>query len=214
MSETTPRTSKPPFSLPKLRTETLGGYLVAVFALFMAMTEMANNKLEEDLMIAQSMFVDHTAWYQAKSVKQSIKESELSLLNIINEASIVTNNSLSPFKEKLDHTKTLVHKYAAEKTEILVGSSNIPQAYWAQDLDGEMGVIVGVKEWEKLIREYGSASQVFNLGILFFQVCLVMGILSIIVNYNKNQANIFTSLTLFLGILGITAAAYGFWVFP
>ncbi|SHI84441.1 protein of unknown function [Arenibacter nanhaiticus] len=212
MSETKLQTSKTPFSFPKLRTETIGGYLVAVFALFMAITEMANNKLKEDLMISQSMFVDHTAWYQAKSVKQSIKESELSLLNILNDASIVTNSSFSPFREKIDHTKTLVHKYAAEKTEILVGSSNIPQAYWAQDLDGQMGVITGVKEWEKLIREYGSASQVFNLGILFFQVCLVMGILSIIVN--KNQAKIFTTLTLFLGILGITATSYGFWVFP
>jgi len=33
-----------------------------------------------------------------------------------------------------------------EKTEILLGSKQVGQANWAQDLDGEMGKIVGVKE--------------------------------------------------------------------
>ena len=80
-STTTPRTLQ--------RTETIGGILIAVFAALLAIAELVNNNLEEEMMISHSQFVNYSNWYQSKSIKQSLKESELDYLNALTETGII-----------------------------------------------------------------------------------------------------------------------------
>ncbi|HCO83783.1 MAG TPA: DUF4337 domain-containing protein, partial [Arenibacter sp.] len=166
-STTTPRTLE--------RTETIGGILIAVFAALLAIAELVNNNLEEEMMISHSQFVNYSNWYQSKSIKQSLKESELDYLNALTETGIIPEDKIKNINAKIAQTKGMVLKYEAEKTEILVGSSNVPREHWAQDLDGEMGKIIGINEWEKLTQDYETATKKFDLGKLLFQICIVLG---------------------------------------
>lgn len=194
--------------------EAIGSILIVFFATLMAVAELMNNNLEEQMMISHNQQVNYANWYQAKSIKQNLKESELNYLNALMESGAIPDNRLQDFKNKIAHTKTLVLKYEAEKTEILIGSSNIPREYWAQDLDGEMGKIIGVNEWEKLTRQYDSTAKKFDLGKLFFQICIVLGIVSIIIRNNRNIQKNFIRLTLVFGTIGIIILIYGFMRLP
>ncbi|RAJ07407.1 DUF4337 domain-containing protein [Arenibacter echinorum] len=201
---------------PKIldRTETIGGILIAVFAALLAIAELVNNNLEEEMMIAHSQFVNYSNWYQSKSIKQSLKESELDYLNALTETGIIPEDKTKNIKTKIAQTKSMVLKYEAEKTEILVGSSNVPREHWAQDLDGEMGKIIGINEWEKLTQDYETATKKFDLGKLLFQICIVLGAVCIIIRDNKKLQKNFIVLMLAFGAIGILISAYGFILAP
>ncbi|MCM4153301.1 DUF4337 domain-containing protein [Arenibacter sp. N53] len=203
-------------SIPKIlqRTETVGGILIAVFAAFMAIAELVNNNLEEEMMISHNKLVNYSNWYQSKSIKQSLKESELDYLNVLMETGIIPDDRIKNVQAKIVQTKSLVLKYEAEKTEILVGSSNVPREHWSQDLDGEMGKIIGINEWEKLTQDYDSATQKFDLGKLFFQICIVLGAVCIIIHDNKKLQKNFIALMLVFGAIGIVISIYGFTLAP
>lgn len=195
--------------VPKSK-ETIGGVLIAIFAALLAITELANSNLEEKMTISQNQQVSYSNWYQAKSIKQNLKESELDFLKALMEIGLVPAEKHQTFKSIMAHTKSMVIKYEAEKTELLVGSSNIPREYWAQDLDGEMGVIIGVKEWIEEAHKYDMASQKMGLGKLLFQICLVLCAVCIVIPNNKKLQSNFIILTLFFGTLGLIAAIYGY----
>ncbi|ASO08109.1 DUF4337 domain-containing protein [Arenibacter algicola] len=205
-STTTPRTLQ--------RTETIGGILIAVFAALLAIAELVNNNLEEEMMISHSQFVNYSNWYQSKSIKQSLKESELDYLNALTETGIIPEDKIKNINAKIAQTKGMVLKYEAEKTEILVGSSNVPREHWAQDLDGEMGKIIGINEWEKLTQDYETATKKFDLGKLMFQICIVLGAVCIIIRDNKKLQKNFIILMLAFGAIGILISAYGFILAP
>jgi len=205
-STTTPRTLE--------RTETIGGILIAVFAALLAIAELVNNNLEEEMMISHRQFVNYSNWYQSKSIKQSLKESELDYLNALTETGIIPEDKIKNINAKIAQTKGMVLKYEAEKTEILVGSSNVPREHWAQDLDGEMGKIIGINEWEKLTQDYETATKKFDLGKLLFQICIVLGAVCIIIRDNKKLQKNFIILMLAFGAIGILISAYGFILAP
>ncbi|MDX1364006.1 DUF4337 family protein [Arenibacter latericius] len=189
--------------------ETLGGILIAAFAALLATTELINSYLEEQTIISQNQQVSYSNWYQAKSIKQNLKESELDFLKTIMEIGIAPPEKHQNLKNIMAHTKSMVMKYEAEKTELLVGSSNIPRQYWAQDLDGEMGKIVGVKEWITRAQKYEGASQKMDLAKLLFQICIVLCAVCIVIRDNKKIQSNFIFLSIFFGALGLASAVYG-----
>ena len=196
------------------RTEAIGAILIAVFAALMAIAELINNNLEEEMMISHNKLVNYYNWYQSKSIKQGLKESEMHYLSALTETGIIPNDKLSNFRTKLAETKSLVLKYEAEKTEILVGSANLPREHWTQDLDGEMGKIIGINEWQQLTQDYDSATQKFDLGKLLFQICIVLGAVCIVIRENKKLQKNFISLMLIFGAIGILISVYGFTIAP
>lgn len=196
------------------RPEAIGGLLIALFAVLMAITELVNNNLEEKMMISHNKLVNYSNWYQSKSIKQSLKESELDYLSVLTESGIIPDDKMKHIQSKIVHTKSMMLKYEAEKTEILVGSSNVPRQHWAQDLDGEMGKIIGINEWENLTQEYDRATQKLDLGKLFFQICIVLGAVCIIIHDNKKLQKNFIALMLLFGTIGIVISIYGFTLAP
>ena len=212
----TNKSEQTPTTTPRIleRTETIGGILIAVFAALLAIAELVNNNLEEEMMVAHSQFVNYSNWYQSKSIKQSLKESELDYLNALTETGIIPEDKIKNINTKIAQTKSMVLKYEAEKTEILVGSSNVPREHWAQDLDGEMGKIIGINEWEKLTQEYESATKKFDLAKLLFQICIVLGAVCIIIRDNKKLQKNFILLMLSFGAIGILISVYGFILAP
>lgn len=197
-------------SVASERAEALGGVLIAFFAALMAISQMVNGELEEEMMIAHNRVVNYSSWYQSKSIKESLMESELVYLETLMNTGMVMEEKSAIIVAKIEDTKEKIKKYSTEKIEILVGSANIPKEEWVQDLDGEMGKIVGVKEWEQLAGKYDNATKKFDLGMLFFQISIVLGAVCIIIYDNPKLQKAFIILMIVFGITGIVMSTYGY----
>ncbi len=192
-------------SVASERAEAIGGVLIALFAALLAIADLVNNNLEEEMMIAHNKQNSYFSWYQSKSIKQSLKESELATL----EALSLQGNAAA-FEQKIVEIKEEIGKYKKEKNEILVGSANIPKEDWVQDLDGEMGKIIGVNEWELSADKLDKATQKFDMAMLFFQLSLVMGAVCVIIYDNPKLQRNFIRIMIVCGILGISLATWGY----
>ncbi len=201
-------------SVASENAEAIGGVLIAFFAALMAISQMVNGELEEDMMIAHNKVSNYSNWYQSKSIKGSLRESELNYLETILGTTLISENEKATILNKIQGTKEKIKKYNAEKKEILIGSSNTPKEEWAQDLNGEMGVIVGVNEWRELAIEYDIATKKFDIGMLFFQISIVLGAVCIIIYDNASLQKWFIRLMVIFGLIGIALSIYGYTLAP
>lgn len=201
-------------SVASERAEAVGGVLIAFFAALMAISQMVNGELEEEMMIAHNKVVNYSSWYQSKSIKESLKEGELDYLETLTESGIIPEDKIASINTKIIDVKAQITKYGSEKNEILIGSSNIPKENWIQDLDGKLGIITGVKEWEQLAEKYDNATKKFDLGMLFFQICIVLGAVCIIIYDNPKLQKGFIILMIICGIIGIIMSSYGYSLAP
>lgn len=201
-------------SVASENAEAIGGVLIAFFAALMAISQMVNGELEEEMMIAHNKVVHYSSWYQSKSIKESLKEGELNYLETLLSAGIVTQENQGIVKARIKETSDKIAKYSAEKTELMLGSANIPKEKWTQDLDGKMGVIVGVREWEVLADNYDVATKKFDIGMLFFQISIVLGAVCIIIYDNPKLQRMFIKLMVVSGIIGLIMSVYGYVLAP
>ncbi len=201
-------------SVASERAEAIGGVLIAFFAALMAIAQLVNGELEEEMMIAHNRVVNYSNWYQSKSIKESLKESELDYLTALLESGMVLEDNKSVILEKIAAVKQGIKKYDLEKTEILIGSNQVGKDNWTQDLDGELGNITGVKEWEALAEEYDTATKKFDLAMLFFQISIVLGAVCIIIYDNPKLQKTFIVLMIISGIVGVIMSMYGFTLAP
>ena len=201
-------------SVASERAEAIGGVLIALFAALMAISQMVNGELEEEMMIAHNNVVSYSNWYQSKSIKESLKESELDYLTALISSGIVTDEKVQVIEDKIASVQKNIDKYNAEKTEILNGSAFVEKENWTQDIEGEMGVIIGVKEWQQLAATYDYATKKFDYGMLFFQICIVLGAVCIIIYDNPILQKSLIVLMIIFGITGTFLSIYGYILAP
>ncbi|MRH99915.1 DUF4337 family protein [Kriegella sp. EG-1] len=201
-------------SVASEKAEAIGGVLIAFFAALMAISQMINGEFEEEMMIAHNRVVNYSSWYQSKSIKESLKESELDYLEALLQTNLIAEENKSTIIASINSSKEKISKYDAEKKEILVGSANIPKEKWTQDLDGELGKIVGVKEWEELAKQYDDATKKFDIAMLFFQISIVLGAVCIIIYDSPKLQKSFIVLMVIFGITGTITAIYGYMIAP
>ena len=191
-----------------------GGILIVIFAVLMGIVQLGNSNLGEKMIIVQNKLGSYSNWYQSKSIKQNLKESELHYLQTLLETGLVGKDKVTIIKDKIEVTKSQVLKYEAEKTEILMGSANVPRKFWAQDLDGDMGKIIGVKEWEAKADAYEFAGKKLDLGILFFQIGIVLGAVCILIYDHPTMQKVFIGLMAIFGLLGTVISCYAYSLVP
>ncbi len=199
-------------SVASERAEALGGVLIAFFAALMAISDLANSNIEEQMSVAINKNSSYFSWYQSKSVKQSLQESHLATLESFIKAGMVKPEKEALLQEDIEKTKSDIKRYKMEKKEIMDGSANIPRADWIQDIDGKMGAIVGVKEWEKMAAKLDNATNKFDISMLFFQISLVLGAVCIIIYDNPKLQKMFIRFMIFSGSMGILFAIYGYYL--
>lgn len=197
-------------SVASERAEALGGILIAFFAALMAISDLTNNNIEEDKMLAQGKNNNYFSWYQSKSVKQSLQENELSTLEILLKTGVVKPEKEVAIAEDVKKIKESIKRYKMEKKEIMEGSANIPKEDWVQDIDGKMGQIIGVKEWEKKSEKLEKANNKFDVGMLFFQISLVLGAICIIIYDNPKLQKLFIGLMIGCGSAGVGFSIWGY----
>ncbi|WP_324026728.1 DUF4337 domain-containing protein [Maribacter sp. BPC-D8] len=201
-------------SVASERAEAIGGVLIALFAALMAISQMVNGELEEEMMIAHNNVVSYSSWYQSKSIKESLKESELDYLSTLIESGIVKEENRPVIEQRIAIVKDKIVKYESEKTEILLGSEHVGEENWVQDIEGEMGIITGVKQWEKLTRTYDFATKKFDYALLFFQICIVLGAVCIIIYDSPVLQKGLILLMIIFGISGTFLSIYGYTLAP
>jgi hypothetical protein len=201
-------------SVASERAEAIGGVLIALFAALMAISQMVNGELEEEMMIAHNNVVSYSSWYQSKSIKESLKESELDYLSALIESGMVTEENRPVIEQKMADVREKIVKYESEKTEILLGSVKVGKENWVQDIEGKMGIITGVKEWEQLTKTYDYATKKFDFALLFYQICIVLGAVCIIIYDSPTLQKGLIVLMIVFGIIATLLSIYGYSLAP
>lgn len=177
------------------------GVLIAIFAAVMALSDMFAGKYGED----EIKFINEKSssymWYQAKSIRETNVEGQRDLINTMIEGKSANDPAVAKLKEHTSKLTQKIERYEKEKKEILLGSSKVGEANWVQDVDGKLGQVIGAKEYEEKIEILGRAGDQFDLSNLFFQLCLVMGAISLVVKKEKLQS-VFFFVMIGLGVIG------------
>ena len=190
------------------KIENRGGVIIIVIIGLLAIMKVINSNLEEEIANANLKHLSYSSWYSAKSIKQVLKENQLDLLTSLLHMGAIKEESLSELNTRIDVTNKLILKYEEEKTEILLGSANIPRSSWSQDLDGEMGKIIGLRKWQETSTNYSYLVSKIDIGTLFLQISIVFGVLGLVINDNLKLQQVFTGLMIATGFIGMVVCFY------
>jgi hypothetical protein len=195
------------------KMETWCGLLLGVFAAVLAIANVGGGSYGGEQMIAVNEKSATFSWYQAKSIKQNLAENERDLMKSLLETGIISPEKKQSIDEIIADRDAKIKQYKKEKYEIMKGSANIPKNEWAQDMNGEMGKVIGVEDWKNSFDKLGEACDLFDKANLFLPICLVMGGICLISPSDRGRKTFFGAM-IFLGAIGSAYTAYGFIVAP
>jgi hypothetical protein len=195
------------------KMETWCGLLLGVFAAIMAIANLGGGKYGGDEMTGVNEKNSTFSWYQAKGIKQNLAENERDLLKSLIASGIISKDREASIGEIVADRDAKIKQYKKEKNEIMQGSKRVGKENWAQDMNGEMGKVKGVKDWEDEIEKLGDAGDYFDMANLFLQISLVMGAICLISPSETGKKSFFFVM-IGLGIVGTIYTTYGFVVAP
>ena len=173
------------------RFEMKCGIVIAIFAAVMAVSDMFAGKYGEDEIKYINEKSSSYMWYQAKSIRETVVEGQRDLINTLVEWQLVKGEMVEKLNKHNQILSQDVLKYKKEKKEILLGSNKVGKENWAQDIDGKLGQVTGALEYQEKIEILGKAGDQFDFSNLFFQMCLVMGAISLVLKKEKLQTIFF-----------------------
>ena len=137
-------------------------------------------------------------WYQSKSIKETLVESQRDLMQSFLDVGIVQSDKVGLVNDQLTQLTKKVDRYGKEKREILLGSATVGKEHWVQDIKGKLGEVVGAEEYAAKIEAAGEAADRFDMSGLLLQLCLVMGAIGLLISEEKFKRSIYFVL---LGLL-------------
>lgn len=191
------------------RFELMTALTLAVFAAILAITDLGGGKYGDDEMMAVNEKANIYSWYQSKSVKQSLLEGQRDLIQTLMDAGSIKQDQVSSLGSHVTKLDEEIAKYKKEKTELLLGSAAVGKENWVQDIDGGLGKVIGAKEWEEKADVLGRAGDKFDMAVLFLQICLVLGAVSLVLQEAK-LTWIFYGAMVLMGSVGAIYAVQAF----
>lgn len=191
------------------RFEMLCGVVIALFAAVLAITDLAAGKYGDDELIAHNQKNGAYLWYQAKGIKETQVEGQVEVLKALAAAGSIRPEQAAAVDGLIAGLDARLDRYGKEKKEILLGSATVGQANWVQDVDGEMGRVVGAKEWETQADALGHVGDLFDYSTFFLQLCLVLGAISLILQADAMRRSFFTAMIV-LGVAGTVFTTLAF----
>jgi len=185
------------------------GVVIAIFAALMAITDLLAGKYDADEIIGTNDKAMAYSWYQSKSIKETLVQGEISLLMSLKEANAIQKDAIIAVDNHLADLAKKSVQYKKEKDEILRGSKTVGQENWVQDVGGEYGRVIGANEIEAQLAILSTAGDRFDIAILLYQVCLVLGAVSLVLRKPSLQTIFFRGMWL----LGLTGSGMSFWAF-
>ncbi|ETR72242.1 MAG: Acyl-CoA dehydrogenase [Candidatus Magnetoglobus multicellularis str. Araruama] len=191
------------------RFESFSGVILAIFAALLAVTNLGGSKFDSDKIIGTNEKTNVYAWYQSKSLKQDMLENQRDLIGIFIKGNYIQQDKLSSLNSMLAPINSRIESYSKEKRELLLGSKAVGKENWVQEKNGEYGKIIGALEWEKTIQRLGQAGGKFDIAVLFLELCLVIGAISLVM-HNERLRIIFIAAMITLGLIGMLYGIQGF----
>lgn len=185
------------------------GVVIAIFAAIMSVSDLVAGKYGDDEIIGANEKAAAYMWYQSKSIKETLVEGEKSLLESLKQAGAIQSSAIKGIDGHLTNLNRKIVRYKKEKNEILRGSQTVGPENWIQDLNGELGKIIGAQEIESHMASLAQAGDRFDMAGLMFQVCLVLGALSLILKKQNLQTMFFAGMCV-LGLIGTGISAWAF----
>jgi hypothetical protein len=184
---------------------------IAVFAAVLAINDLFAGKYGSDEIKVSNMRNNSYQWYQSKGIKSTIVEGQVDLLQVLLGSGSIAADKREDMQKLVGQLQAKVRKYEKEKTEILMGSRQIPQDQWIQPTDGKLGLIVGAKEYDSYLESLGGAGNFFDIASMLFQLCLVTGSVGIIISRPAIKWAVF-QVTVATGVIGLFLSAGGLWL--
>ncbi|MDJ1501138.1 DUF4337 domain-containing protein [Xanthocytophaga agilis] len=189
------------------RFEVICGLVLAIFASILAVVQIGSGQAGGDELKAINEKSSAYQWYQSKSIKESLLEGQIGLLETLLKSNSIQGKDTAALYENIHKMQQKIARYEKEKDEILRGSLEVGEANWVQEKDGKMGKITGAQEWEKLADKAGYIGDQFDLASLFLQLCLVMGGVALVIHKPTTKWTFF-GLMIALGALGTLLSIY------
>jgi hypothetical protein len=191
------------------RFEMLIGLLLALWAAALATCDLGGSNADNGTLLAANDAASAYSWYQSKSIKQSLAENELALLETLSESGSIAPAAASGIGERIKATGEDVGRLKKEKTEILKGSTVVGEANWAQDVDGKLGQVTGAQEYEAQSDALAKVGDTFDNGSLLLQLCLAVGALCLLFTQPLPRSLFFWAMNL-LGAGGLFFCVQGY----
>ena len=188
------------------RFETTSGLIISIIASFLAFIQIMDDNFGAEELKAVNEKAQAYQWQQAKGIKQNLVEGQIGLIETLIKSETINSDHVASLNGDLTKLKKKVERYEKEKNEILNGSESVGKDNWVQDVNGEMGKVIGAKDWEKKIQYYGEKGDKMAFSSMFLQISIMMGGLALILQEKKLKLFFFYS-TMILGLIGIVFGA-------
>lgn len=183
------------------RFEMRSGIVLAIFTAILAISGLAGDSYGEAILVDTGEKANAYDWYSSKSIKQTLTGNEKNTLEALVQSDALAMDAKISIKKEIYALGQKIERYEKEKKEILVGSANIDESEWAQDIDGELGKVFGAQEWESDIELNEEAGGRMDLAGLFLEIALVVGAFSLVMQ-GLSHKRIFLTLSVIIGIVG------------
>lgn len=160
--------------------EIVSGVILAFLAAALAITDLAGGNYSEERMVAHNQEAEAFNWYNSKSIKQTMVESQAGMLEALIVSGTIENVQVSAVQDELAGLNETALRYSREKVEILEGSTAVGEENWMQDVDGELGKVIGANEWKALAESLSTVGDIIDNAVLFLQLSLVLGAIALV----------------------------------
>jgi len=188
------------FRLKKASWEVIYGVTLAIAAAILGVGDLLGGNADN----AQIAFINEKAsayqWYQSKSIKETLVESQRDLVTGILDAGLINLDKVDSIKQQLDQLSKKSERYGQEKREILMGSAAVGKENWIQDVKGKLGEVVGAEEYTSKITASGATADQFDMSGLLLQLCLVIGAIGLLISEEKIKQYIYFALLSLFGV--------------
>lgn len=178
------------------------GLTLAVFAAALAINDLGAGKFGDDELKETNEKASSYMWYQSKGIKESLAEGQRDLIRTLLQAGAIASDKADELEKVAVQLDSEVDRYKREKKEILLGSAAVGKENWVQEIDGQMGQVIGSREHEQLIERLNNAGDVFDFATLCLQLSIVLGAIGLLLKIPQGRKLTFATV-LTLGIAGI-----------
>ena len=184
--------------------EILCGVSIAVLAAILSISDLGAGKFGDDELLAHSEKGSAYLWYHSKGIKETLVEGQRDTLQALLAADSIADEQLPAVQQLLTKLESRIARYGREKNEILKGSAVVGRENWSQEVDGQLGRVIGAAEWESKAAALGRAGDLFDYSSLFLQLSLVLGAISLVTQSAKPRLAFYVSMI----VLGVVGSAY------
>jgi hypothetical protein len=189
--------------------EIVAGITLTFFAAVLAISDLGGSKYGDDEILGANAKASVYAWYQSKSIKQSLAEGQRDLIMVLLDSGSIKQEEIENLKSSLTKLDSDIARYVKEKKELTLGSAKVGKENWIQDVEGELGKVIGAKEWEEKLAVLGRAGDWFDMSMLFMQLSLVFGAISLVLQSERMKWVFYGSMI----ALGLVGAGFTFQAF-